>query len=612
MNPKDEPEFLNSLDWTVHTGEGWTLYTSNSVRLSGKNDLETLVEWFEENSQRWRRSGAGRGRRNTVVQSPVIDEDWFLKQYHHGGLLAGDEDVDYADPDRFFNELRATLRAEKAGVKTPAARALFVRNVEGGYRGFYASRYLEKTRPFSRTLRLEGDPEYLRKAGEALAFLHDAEIDHRDYHVGNLLVDSDGEIVVCDFDPVQLGTVSTFKRGLRVNRFGRSLRKYGFLREDVQAFNDAYRDATETDPTLIMTVTRPFTSFNNTLSDLIYWGQDRGIEPVNLEKILVRAPNWLGDTVMSLPLLQRLRSHDDVGRIDVAVRSSLSDVYRAHDSVNRVWELSDEKSMSLPDDVREERYSSIVVIPKSFRTGVQAFRSGIPRRIGFATQGRSLFLTDRVPLRGRDRSEHHARLYARLLSDVLDPSEAIPPPAINPDPEEMSRIREAFDEPFFTTHPGSAYGPAKRWPPEYFSEALKQLLDRRDEYIVALGVEEEEPIAEEIFGELPGDRIINKVGKTTLKEAMAYLSLSRGTIANDSGIMHLSAGLGTPTLGIFGSSDPGLTRPLGPSTSVLYRNVDCSPCFERECPLDSDRYKCLRRIEPDQVRSAFLELVENG
>jgi heptosyltransferase-2 len=93
---------------------------------------------------------------------------------------------------------------------------------------------------------------------------------------------------------------------------------------------------------------------------------------------------------------------------------------------------------------------------------------------------------------------------------------------------------------------------------------------------------------------------------------MTVLTHSNGTVANDSGIMHLSAALGTPTLGIFGSSSPALTSPIGETTDYLYENVECSPCFERTCPLDEDRYKCLRRIKPDTVVDSFLSLLKDS
>lgn len=609
MSSGEEP--LEKFDtWSVHGDAGWVLYHPEDL-VRDDDEARSLKDWLLRSAQQWRGSQAGRGQRNGVFDVPVNDGKWFLKQYHHGGLLAGHNDVYYDSDERFLAELRATLKARQSGVSTPEPRLLLVRRTDEGCEGFFVSQYIGDARPFTRLLRLSESQDYLSQAADALVELHDAGIDHRDYHVENLLVDPAGNVVVTDFDPVRFGTLSGLKRGLRIQRFNRSLRKYGFLDEDAEVFRGRYRDRSSAAGALLSATLDPVLSLKNTLSDFLYWSKDRTLEPVNLEKILVRAPNWLGDTVMSLPYVQKLAQHPDVGRVDVAVRSALSAVYEDHADVETVWNLPNDKSMHLPDAIREERYSSLIVIPKSFRTGYQAFSSGIPRRIGFATQGRGFFLTDRVPLRGRDRSEHHARLYMRLTEQITDPAGEIPSPRLKPKQSVLKTVRNTVSDPFFTIHPGSAYGPAKRWPPERFSAFLENLLDNRPETIVALGVDEERELAEEILGELPAHRIRNRVGETSLREAVAYLKLSRGTVANDSGIMHLSAALGTPTLGIFGSSDPELTRPLGAKTAFLYENVECSPCFEKVCPLDEDRYKCLERITETAVLDEFLRLVDS-
>lgn len=605
-----ESDGIDYEGWSTVRGNARVLHYSSEV-IGYEDEVNRVVDWVRTLADEWAESGAGRGRRNGIFDAPVGDEKWFLKQYHHGGLLAGEDDVTYADPDRFLSELRGTLRAREAGVRTPDPRfVLIFRRGEGQYEGYFASRYLPDTRPLSQVLRDANNEEFLDRAAQSLRALHDAGIDHRDYHVKNLRVDSKNEVVVTDFDPVDFGTVSGTRRGFRVRRFNRSLLKYGFLEEDAGCFRESYWDGSTGGGWIARTV-EPVLSLKDAVSDLIYWSKDRDLEPVNLEKILVRAPNWLGDTVMSLPYLQQLEAHEDVGRVDVVVRSALSAVYEAHEAVDAVRKLPNDKTMTLPGEIRSARYSSILVIPKSLRTGYQAYESGIPRRIGFATQWRSPLLTDRIPLEGRDRSEHHARLYSRLTPSLTDPS-GIPLPAIEPDEKILESVRGDQDRPFFTVHPGTAYGPAKRWPPERFSAFLRELVERRAGRIVALGVEDERGIAEEVLEGVPPDRVDNRVGETSLEEAMAYLSLSEGTVANDSGIMHLSAALGTPTLGIFGSSTPDLTSPLGPRTDYVYENVECSPCFERHCPLDEDRYKCLESIEPERVLEVFLNLLDRS
>ncbi|MFB6345755.1 MAG: lipopolysaccharide heptosyltransferase II [bacterium] len=606
---KRHEEYFQQRGWSYREGPDWCLIAPDDTEFM-REETDSFLEWVNDRVRRWKDTDSGRGDRNCVVQAPTGTDHWFLKQYHHGGLLAGQEDVVYSDYSRFVDELRATLMARESGVKTPEPLCLLVRSTDQGYEGFYVSKYVEESRLLSKVLRNSENQSFLVDAGETLALLHDVGLDHRDFHVENLIVNDEGDLVVTDFDPVSFGPLSSFRRDIRVRRFNRSLGKYGFPAADTSVFKDAYYGSADTEESLSSQFIAPFQGLSNSISDFIYWTQDRELKPINLEKVLIRAPNWLGDTVMSLPLIERMNESEAVGDIDVAVRSSIADLYHAHEAIGTVRELPDEKSFTLPESISGERYSSIVVIPKSFRTGYQAFQSGIPRRIGFATQGRSLFLTDRVPLRNRDRSEHHARLYMRLLEDLLEIPDRIPSPDLSAPDSVLESIDRKTPESFFTIHPGSAYGPAKRWPADQFSDLLSRLLQERDESIVALGVEEERSLAETILDEVDSDRIINCVGETTLHEAMAYLQTSNGTVANDSGIMHLSAALDTPTIGIFGSSDPGLTRPLGTHCTYVYEGVDCSPCFETHCPLSENRYKCLEKISANRVFETFNSILE--
>lgn len=216
-------------------------------------------------------------------------------------------------------------------------------------------------------------------------------------------------------------------------------------------------------------------------------------------------------------------------------------------------------------------------------------------------------MTDRVPLRGRDRTVHHARLYMELLESFVDLPENSPDPVLD-EPAGETRLPPRFvEEGYLTVHPGSAYGAAKRWPTELLNEFLGLYLEGEGGRVVVVGVQREKDLAREAVQGLPEQRIENRVGDTSLEELMSVLARSRGVVANDSGVMHLAAALGVPTVGIFGSTDPELTAPLGPRTRVMYRDVSCSPCFERTCPLDEDRYRCLTEISPQSV----LEVLEN-
>ncbi len=322
----------------------------------------------------------------------------------------------------------------------------------------------------------------------------------------------------------------------------------------------------------------------------------------NEEKILVRGPNWVGDAVMSLPALQELAERDGRGKVDVVCRGSVASVYRRSPSVRRVWELPG-KTYIYPKEVRERGYTALVVLPKSWRTAIQAWLSGIPRRYGLGTRWRSFLFTDPTPMRGADRQIHHGRLFYRAAGGLIEEPEELPAPQMTAEQEKGEEIVGAGN--YMAIHPGAAYGPAKRWPPAKFGRFLNELVKRHELPVVALGVEAERRLADEIF-ELAGKSVksVNLAGETSLDECMDVLAGAALVVANDSGLMHLAAGLGTPTVGIFGSSSPQLTSPLGKHTAVVYAGVECSPCFERECPLEEKRYRCLEEIEVADVLTA--------
>jgi len=570
---------------------------------------DRFLNWFRETKRRLFKGA--RGQRNGKFQVPD-GQYLFLKQYHHGGVIAEKGDVYYDSPDRFYDELNATLMARSSGIPVPEPIAVLANQEPNGWLGYYISEALDYPL-ISREVRLQDKPELLSTAGEVLARLHEEGIDHRDYHVQNCLVSNSDDVVVTDFDPVEFRPPNGWVRCQRIHRFIRSLRKYGFRDSDADRFIQGYRSVTRIRDDFFW-LQKPLFSIKNTASDIRYSVMgDQPWKSIDFEKILVRAPNWLGDAVMSLPFIEWIDDHRYNGRVDVVTRSEVSELFRYSPAVEKTWTIEDGKKWYLPEGISEERYSLAISIPKSLRTAFQLVRSGIPRRLGFATQGRSALLTDRVPLNGKDREIHHALLYMSLGPNIETGKTQISDPVLEVPHRLLDETRERFGLPesFLTIHPGSAYGPAKRWTPEHFNTFLKKIISKTSDSIVALGVDSERQIAREVLRSLPDERIHNLVGQTSLEECMAVLAEGRGTVANDSGIMHLSAALGRPTLGIFGSSSPELTSPLGPRTEVLYRNVSCSPCFERECPLTRERYKCLTELKPSNVFESWSDLISD-
>ncbi len=605
MTPDDYIEQLEKHGFRYRETDTW------SGVLSSDTDPDVIWPWLENQVRRLREKPGERGARYNSAPGPD-EEPWFIKQYHRGGLFARKGDVLYSSTTRFLNELLATVRAGTLDLNVPKSMGVFWNKRERGYVGYFVSEFIDGQR-VSRCLRNGEHPDLMRRIGETLAVLHEGKIDHTDYKVDNLLVDENTSLFVTDFDEAGLGPVSGWTRMLRVHRFYRFLSKHGLDECGEEAFLEGYRDrADDQFSSLFYHFQRPFLGLKNLLSDGLYSCLGRPLRPVHTEKLLIRAPNWVGDSVLSLPFLHALSEHLPESEVDVVCRDVVSDVYRACPDVRKTFTLSDEKTLSLPSEIERERYSMFLILPKSLRTAIQAWRSGIPRRRGFSTQGRSMFLTDRIPLNERDRTKHHARLYFDLLDELLPEPEELPSPRLDLKKDWRQDVPDDWIRtPYLTIHPGSAYGPAKRWPPERFNTLLQKIVRETEYRITAVGVESERDIADEVLVDLPEHRVLDLVGKTSLRQCMVVLHESRCTIANDSGIMHLSAALTTPLVAVFGSSSPDLTSPLGSSQAILYEGVPCSPCFEMECPLPEDRYRCLTAIEPEEVFHAMKGILSS-
>ncbi len=597
-------EQLKTRNFRHETSDRWTgVYNLSSGVNDPLQQLPNLVsELIDDNDAR-----GGRFGYSSIPGGHQI----FMKQYHHGGLLANRGDVYFTSPKRFLNELLGTVRAKQQKVPVPEPVGVFWRREEEGYIGYYASKWVKSERA-TRTIRRKRNPELMERLGKFLARLHNAGIDHQDYKLDNILLTEQEQIYVTDFDPVRFGELTTIKREQRVHRFFRFLSKYGLDNGSESAFLNGYRSTVRNGSPFIFNTLRGPNWLRNRCSDLISHFFPGPLQPVDLEKILVRAPNWLGDSVMSLPFVQTLASELPQRTVDIICRASVHDVYRASNAVDQVWTIDEGKSTQFPEEIVNSRYSMALILPKSFRTALQAWRSNIPRRRGFATRFRSPLLTDRVPMDGQDRSIHHAWLYYELLPDSINKPDRLPNVKLSiPQEWKTNTPRDWYTGRFLTVHPGSAYGPAKRWPPPRFREFLKQVLHEQDLNITFLGVPSEREIVDRIKQGLPSDRINDLVGKTSLRQCMIILQESRATVANDSGLMHLSAALDIPVLALFGSSSPDLTSPLTPNREIIYRNVECSPCFERTCPRVSDEYRCLTEITPDMVYQRLIKLLSN-
>jgi len=324
----------------------------------------------------------------------------------------------------------------------------------------------------------------------------------------------------------------------------------------------------------------------------------------DVERLLVRAPNWVGDVVLSLPALRDTRRAFPAARLEVLARPWVADLYRAVPEVDGVRE-----SRGHREDVAALRgqFDRALLLPNSFATALVLWRAAVPGRWGYATDGRGLLLTRRcrVPKAVRGRSQVY---YYRAMLEGLGIATEGPPDASLCCPGEWNaRGAELLGDggPWIGVNPGAFYGSAKRWLPERFGAAADIVARRAGAKVALVGGPQERPLAEAIAGGMEAPvRVL--CGETTLAELVGVLSHLRLLLTNDSGPMHVAAALGVPLVAVFGSTDWTETSPVGGASRVVREHADCAPCLLRECPID---HHCMTRVGVDRVASEALELL---
>jgi heptosyltransferase-2 len=346
-----------------------------------------------------------------------------------------------------------------------------------------------------------------------------------------------------------------------------------------------------------------------------------------MRRILIIAPNWIGDAVMSQPLLARLKASYPDSQIDVLASPWVASIYRSCAEVNHViearlehkklqWTLRKQLAMQ----VQSHDYQACFVLPNSLKSALIPWLANIPFRIGYRGELRFGLLNLSLPnpsKTNRPPMVDHYMALADLLEDEATQATAQNHeniPALNvleKSKESVERKLKAANIDPPTTYvfcPGAEYGVTKRWPTEHFAKLAQALTTANPEnQIILLGSNADHALAENIqqhTSHLPN--IHNWCGKTSLDEAIALIGISKAVVSNDSGLMHIAAALKTPQVAIFGSSDPQHTPPLSDQAKVIWLNLPCSPCHKRECPLG--HLKCLQDITPEQVFSTIKTL----
>ena len=332
------------------------------------------------------------------------------------------------------------------------------------------------------------------------------------------------------------------------------------------------------------------------------------------DKVLVVGPSWVGDMVMAQALYKLLARENPRVEIHVVappwslpVLERMPEVARGIELAIGHGEIGLGRRLNLARHLRAERYTRAIVLPRSAKAALVPWLVRIPLRTGFRGEWRYGLLND---VRALD-----ARLdqtVKRFVALGLPPDAAVPSllpaelqPRLRSDTRNLERLRALHaltpGARFAALMPGAEYGPAKRWPAAHFG-ALAATLARADADVVVLGSAKEKSIGDEVVASAANPRVRNLCGATSLADVVDLLAAADVAISNDSGLLHVAAAAGAPVVAIYGSSSPKFTPPLTDEAAVVSLEIECSPCFARECPLK--HFRCLNDLTPAMVLRA--------
>lgn len=333
------------------------------------------------------------------------------------------------------------------------------------------------------------------------------------------------------------------------------------------------------------------------------------------KKILIISPSWIGDCVMTQPLYRRLHELNPGATIDVFAPKWSMAVFERMPEVSEIIENPfGHGALRLKQRIQTGRvlgrrgYGQVIVLPGSLKSALIAAATGIKKRTGYVGESRYLLLND---IRRLDKQalplmvDRYTALAHPTQADFNGHSDN---PRFSIKEESRRAALQAHglntDKPVLAFCPGAEFGPAKRWPARHFAE-LARRYQAQGWQVWLFGSQKDFDIAEEI-NTLSDGLCVNLCGKTSLSEAIDLLGCAGAVVCNDSGLMHLAAALGRKLVAVYGSSSADHTPPLSDTAAIVSLNLDCSPCFKRECPLGHT--DCLNKLTPDYVQQALESL----
>ena len=342
------------------------------------------------------------------------------------------------------------------------------------------------------------------------------------------------------------------------------------------------------------------------------------MEESRIERILIRATNWVGDAIMTLPALEAVRENFPGRHITVLAKPWVAPLFEHHPAVDRVLVFDKGEGaragfvemLRMSRIIRKERFDLAILFQNAFEAALLAYLGRVKWRVGYKTDGRSFMLTHGVSLNQKVQRIHQVGYYCAILRAMGWPAEDRDPSL------HMGRgVREqaagilkqnGVDPHDFIVglSPGAVFGSAKRWPPDRFAEIGDRAVEKWGAGVVVFGSGGEWAIGDRVCAAMKHEAL-NLCGKSSLRVAMGAISLCGFFVSNDSGLMHMASALGLPTVAVFGSTDHVTTGPRGSKTRIVRRAVSCAPCLKQECPTD---HRCMLNITPEAVWETMEEL----
>ncbi|MEP6936972.1 MAG: lipopolysaccharide heptosyltransferase II [Chthoniobacterales bacterium] len=310
-------------------------------------------------------------------------------------------------------------------------------------------------------------------------------------------------------------------------------------------------------------------------------------------RILIRASNWLGDSIMSVPAVRAIKAGRPDAHITVAAPEKIAEVWKLVPEVDKILPLSRSALVGAVRALRRaQRFDVAILFPNSLRVALEAWLAGVPRRVGYSGHRRNWLLNQIVQSGSKlGPPEHQAEHYLRIAHQVGAN------PTAGQEPARTKKERAVNSATRIGLCAGAEYGRAKRWLPERFAEVAARVASQAKVQWILFGTPAEAGMGSALAEKI-GENCTNLVGRTTLEELVEELRRCALLLTNDTGTMHLAAFINVPVVALFGSTEPRLTGPLGAGHRVIRHHVECSPCFLRDCPID---FRCMHAISVAEV-----------